>query len=62
MTTIYNRRQLLRVAAAATTLQAARPQSPKKMRLGIVTGMSTDPERATKKVHDLGFPTCQRGQ
>jgi sugar phosphate isomerase/epimerase len=59
MTTIYNRRQLLRVAAAATTLQAARPQSQKKMRLGVVTGMSTDPERAIKKVHDLGFPTCQ---
>jgi sugar phosphate isomerase/epimerase len=63
MITIYNRRQLLRVAAAATTLQAARPQSQnqpqKKMRLGVVTGMSADPERAIKQVHDLGFPTCQ---
>lgn len=64
MSTVYNRRQLLRVAAAAATLQAAQPQSQnpqsqKKMRLGVVTGMSADPERAIKQVHDLGFPTCQ---
>src|SRR3981081_3332353 len=64
MSTIYNRRQLLWVAATATTLQTALPQSQKsqsqkKMRLGVVTGMSADPERAIKQVHDLGFPTCQ---
>jgi len=64
MSTIYNRRQVLRVAAATTVLDAARPQSSKsqpqkKMRLGVVIGMSADPERAIKQVHDLGFPTCQ---
>ena len=29
------------------------------MPLGVVTGLSADPERAIQKVHDLGFPTCQ---
>ena len=29
------------------------------MRLGVVAGFSRDPEAAIKRVHDLGFPTCQ---
>ena len=58
MTTFYNRRQLFRSAAAAGALSlAAQPQ--KKMRLGVITGVSKDPEAAIKRVHDLGFPTCQ---
>jgi L-ribulose-5-phosphate 3-epimerase len=60
MTASYNRRQLLRAAAATTALRMA-AQSPvrKKMRLGVITGISNNPEPAIKHVHDLGFPTCQ---
>jgi L-ribulose-5-phosphate 3-epimerase len=29
------------------------------MRLGIVLGISPDPDAAIRRVHDLGFPTCQ---
>ncbi len=29
------------------------------MRLGVITGISPDPEAAIRRVHDLGFPTCQ---
>jgi L-ribulose-5-phosphate 3-epimerase len=60
MTLPYSRRQLLRAAAAAAALPAG-AQSPaqKKMRLGVITGISSNPEPAIKHVHDLGFPTCQ---
>jgi len=59
---LFNRRQLLEAAAvAAATSSALGAQSPaqKKMRLGVVTGLSKDPDAAIKRVHDLGFPTCQ---
>jgi L-ribulose-5-phosphate 3-epimerase len=56
----FNRRQLLKAATAATALgAAAEPPAQKKMRLGLVTGISRGPEAAIKRVHDLGFPTCQ---
>jgi sugar phosphate isomerase/epimerase len=29
------------------------------MRLGIIIGIAPDPDAAIKRVHDLGFPTCQ---
>ena len=29
------------------------------MRLGIIVGLSPDPEAAIRRVHELGFPTCQ---
>jgi len=29
------------------------------MRLGVITGISPDPDAAIRRVHDLGFPTCQ---
>jgi len=29
------------------------------MRLGIILGIAPDPEAAIRRVHDLGFPTCQ---
>lgn len=62
MTTLYNRRRLLQGAAVAAVLaKTAQPAPENKMRLGIVTGISSDPERAIKRVHDLGFPTCQIG-
>jgi L-ribulose-5-phosphate 3-epimerase len=57
----YNRRTVL-CAAAAGGLLRARPQEPApeaKMRLGIILGVSRQPDAAIKRVHDLGFPTCQ---
>ena len=62
MTALYNRRRFLQGAATAVALaKTAQPAPENKMRLGIVTGISSDPERAIKRVHDLGFPTCQIG-
>jgi sugar phosphate isomerase/epimerase len=62
MTALYNRRRLLQGAAVAAALAKTVPAAPEnKMRLGIVTGISSDPEPAIKRVHDLGFPTCQIG-
>jgi L-ribulose-5-phosphate 3-epimerase len=58
MTTFYTRRQIFWSAAAAGALSLA-AQSQKKMRLGVITGVSKDPEAAIKHVRDLGFPTCQ---
>ncbi len=60
MKTFLNRRQLLQAAAAATALGAATP-APNKIRLGVITGISKDPDATIKRVHDLGFPTCQLG-
>jgi sugar phosphate isomerase/epimerase len=62
MRTFFNRRQLFRSAAAGSALALAaqsQDQPKKKMRLGVITGISKDPEAAIKHVHDLGFPTCQ---
>jgi L-ribulose-5-phosphate 3-epimerase len=59
MKTVFNRRQLLQAAAATTILAPAQPPAQKKMQLGVVTGLSKGPEAAIKRVHDLGFPTCQ---
>jgi sugar phosphate isomerase/epimerase len=58
----YNRRRWIQAAAAAAAaavpLTAQNRQSG-KMRLGIVLGVSPDPDAAIRRVHDLGFPTCQ---
>ena len=57
----YNRRTLL-CAAAAGGLFQARAQQPTpeaKMRLGIILGITRQPDAAIQRVHDLGFPTCQ---
>jgi L-ribulose-5-phosphate 3-epimerase len=60
MKTLLNRRQLIQSAAAATVLRATSHAAvQKKMRLGVITGLSTDPDATIKRVHDLGFPTCQ---
>jgi len=58
----YNRRQLFHSAAAAAASRiVARTQPAAKMRLGIILGLSADPDVDIKRVHDLGFPTCQLG-
>jgi len=60
MTSLLNRRQLLQVAAVAAASREPAPSAPQKpMRLGVITSISADPEPAIKRVHDLGFPTCQ---
>jgi L-ribulose-5-phosphate 3-epimerase len=61
---MYNRRRFVGMAAAAVS--AALPgqsQTPagKPMRLGLIVSAGNDPEAAIRKVHDLGFPTCQVG-
>jgi sugar phosphate isomerase/epimerase len=57
---VLNRRQLLVSAAAALPLAAQNAaRNTGKMRLGIIIGIAPDPDAAIKRVHDLGFPTCQ---
>jgi len=57
----YNRRTFLCAAAAGSLFPArAQPAAPEaRMRLGIILGVSSQPDAAIKRVHDLGFPTCQ---
>jgi L-ribulose-5-phosphate 3-epimerase len=57
----FNRRTLLCAAAAGGLFQASaqEPKSEAKMRLGIILGVPKLPDAAIKRVHDLGFPTCQ---
>jgi len=51
---------MLQFAVAATTAWRAAAQSGgTKMRLGIILGISPDPDAAIRRVHELGFPTCQ---
>ena len=45
----------MRSAAALRELNAA----PAKMRLGVIIGISPDPDAAIRRVQELGFPTCQ---
>jgi sugar phosphate isomerase/epimerase len=56
-----NRRRLLQTALAAAVWPASAQTStaPKKMRLGVIIGISPDPAAAIRRVHELGFPTCQ---
>jgi sugar phosphate isomerase/epimerase len=57
---IYNRRRLFQAAVAGAALRAAAQTAPRgKMRLGVILSISPDPEAAIRRVHDLGFPTCQ---
>jgi L-ribulose-5-phosphate 3-epimerase len=53
---ILNRRRLLKTAMAAAAYPAAAQTG---MRLGVITGISPDPDAAIRRVHELGFPTCQ---
>ena len=57
----FNRRTLLCAAAAGGLFQAGaqEPKSEGKMRLGIILGVPKEADAAIKRVHDLGFPTCQ---
>jgi sugar phosphate isomerase/epimerase len=59
MNSFFNRRQLFETVAAAALPVAVLSPAPTKMQLGVITSISKDPESAIKRVHDLGFPTCQ---
>ncbi|HUA63368.1 MAG TPA: sugar phosphate isomerase/epimerase family protein [Verrucomicrobiae bacterium] len=48
------RRLLLQTATAATVLA-----QPARLKLGIILSISPDPDADIRRVHDLGFPTCQ---
>ncbi len=54
-----DRRSLLAGALAACALPRVAAAAPAKMRLGIILSISPDPEAAIRRVHELGFPTCQ---
>lgn len=60
---VINRRRFLEAAAlaGAAGLMSGLPAYPaaKAMRLGLFVAIDKDPDGALKKVHDLGFPTCQ---
>src|ERR1700729_279636 len=66
MRNMYNRRSFVGIAASAAAVAIARPASPQAgakpaMRLGLIVSAGRDPEAAIRKVHELGFPTCQVG-
>jgi L-ribulose-5-phosphate 3-epimerase len=44
---------------ASAALRAVAQSGGGRMRLGIIIGLSPNPEAAIQRVHDLGFPTCQ---
>jgi sugar phosphate isomerase/epimerase len=57
---IGRRGALETLAASALFVRGALAQrGPAKMRLGVITGISPDPEAAIRRVSELGFPTCQ---
>lgn len=45
--------------ATQTTQPVASNEGKKPLRLGLIIGISEDPDAAMAKVRDLGFPTCQ---
>jgi L-ribulose-5-phosphate 3-epimerase len=60
MICMYNRRRFVEMAAVAAAALPLKAQAP-AMRLGLIVYAGNDPEAAIRKVHDLGFPTCQVG-
>ena len=52
-------RRLVLQSAAVLAARGILAQSAPKLRLGIVIGISPDPDASIRRVHDLGFSTCQ---
>jgi L-ribulose-5-phosphate 3-epimerase len=52
-------RRIVLQSAAGLAARSLLGQSASKLRLGIVIGISPDPDAAIRRVHDLGFSTCQ---
>lgn len=59
MSTLSRRQIFQSLAAVAAAGAAARAQTTGKMRLGVVSNLGADPAAAIRRVHELGFPTCQ---
>jgi len=53
-----SRRSLVQ-AVAALAARGAMAQSGTGIRLGVILGIAPDPDAAIRRVHELGFPTCQ---
>ncbi|MEN6604177.1 MAG: sugar phosphate isomerase/epimerase family protein [Bryobacteraceae bacterium] len=56
-----NRRFFLFSSSALGLSAAPDSQVRGSMRLGVITGVGKDPEAAIRRVHELGFATCQVG-
>lgn len=54
-----SRRRVLHAAIISAAWRAAAQTGGAKLRLGIILGISPDPDAAIRRVHDLGLPTCQ---
>jgi L-ribulose-5-phosphate 3-epimerase len=54
-----SRRRVLHAALVSAAWRAAAQTASAKLRLGIILGISPDPDAAIRRVHELGFPTCQ---
>jgi L-ribulose-5-phosphate 3-epimerase len=57
--TNLSRRRLVQAAVSSVAWRAVAQSGGAKLRLGIIVGLSPDPEAAIRRVHELGFPTCQ---
>jgi len=55
----FSRRQTFQLVAAAALGARAQAQPRGKMRLGVIADLAADAEAAIRRVHDLGFSTCQ---
>jgi sugar phosphate isomerase/epimerase len=56
-----DRRRILRgvIAACAASRGASATEAAGKIRLGVIIGILPDPDAAIRRVHEMGFPTCQ---
>ena len=53
--------EIAATVAAAWPLRAQSSGARQALRLGLIVSAGKDPEAAVRKVHELGFPTCQVG-
>ena len=61
---VADQTQLLQTATSvlgSSRMLTASPASAGGIRLGIILGLSANPDADIKRVSDLGFPTCQLG-
>jgi sugar phosphate isomerase/epimerase len=59
MESLDRRRFIASAAGVIAVCNSAPAQSGARMRLGVITGISPDPDAAIRRVHELGLPTCQ---
>ncbi|HEX3877278.1 MAG TPA: sugar phosphate isomerase/epimerase family protein [Bryobacteraceae bacterium] len=59
---LIHRRKILHGAlaiAASSAVRTSARAAAGALRLGLITNISPDPDAGIRRVHDLGFPTCQ---